>query len=269
MHMSDDRAAQTRHYDLLAAVEDITATPWEFDETSLRYSLQTPYTFCKNWFSSNKTSGKSILDFGCGARALSIYLLTDKSASITGVDLSSRSISIAEKKSKHHGVHKSASFEVGDCESLKYDDGSFDFIFSAGTLSCLDIDRAFREMARVLKTDGSVVIVDTLGHNPLLNANRYLKVKLGKKRQSTANSILRETDYRLAHKYFKQIETRHFGLLTPLCVPLSVVLRRQLKPFVKFVERVDRLLLSIPQVKKHAFKVVCVLSCPRDGRQTS
>ena len=45
----------------------------------------------------------------------------------------------------------------------------FDLILDYGTFSSLDIQLALPELIRVLKPNGTIIAVETLGHNPLFN----------------------------------------------------------------------------------------------------
>jgi len=74
-----------------------------------------------------------------------------------------------------HGV-RATLYSCG-AELLPFEDGLFDAIVAVSSLEFVeDIDRAGREMARVLRRDGTLVMV-TPGHSPLLDAG--LKVLTG------------------------------------------------------------------------------------------
>jgi len=67
-----------------------------------------------------------------------------------------------------HGV-QATPYSCG-AESLPFDDGLFDAVVAVSSLEFVeDIDRAGREIARVLRPDGDLVTV-TPGHSPLLDA---------------------------------------------------------------------------------------------------
>ena len=55
-----------------------------------------------------------------------------------------------------------------DAEHLQYSDNSFDLILAYGSLSYLTMSTSYKELNRVLKPKGKIVIIDSLGHNPLL-----------------------------------------------------------------------------------------------------
>src|SRR3546814_19128134 len=68
------------------------------------------------------------------------------------------------------GLH--ATFSVDNAEQTSFPDASFDRIGGSGILHHLDLDRAYAEIARLLKPGGRAVFLEPLGHNPLLTAYR-------------------------------------------------------------------------------------------------
>ena len=77
----------------------------------------------------------------------------------------------ARKKAEHDTV-TGVSFLVMDAESMKFEDKTFDVVYGSGILHHLNIDKAYRELARVLKPDGVAIFIEPLGHNPLINLYR-------------------------------------------------------------------------------------------------
>lgn len=254
---------QIKHYDVQADSVDANSIPWEFGPNGPKSCLQAPYEFCRKWFSEKDLRNKTILDYGCGARALSMFFLADSGAQITGVDLSPESIKKAKAIAEARELKDIVSFEIGNCEKLRFDTGYFDFIFSSGTLSCLDLTSAFTELSRVLKPDGYAVIVDTLGSNPVLNLNRYIKFKRGMKTKWSVDHILKIRDYERATSYFANLELHYFDFCSLLLLPLSRFKGRALSSAIRAAQRMDRILLSIPLFQRTAFKVVCILSKPK------
>lgn len=98
-------------------------------------------------------------------------------ANVFGVDISKKSIELAIKRSKILNTSKNCKFEVGDAENLSFDDNCFDFILCYGSLSYFDLDKYFQELKRVLKPKGKLILVDSLGYNPLINYNRKRNIK--------------------------------------------------------------------------------------------
>jgi len=105
---------------------------------------------------------RNFLDIGCGTGDLAIAVLhKDPSARLTGIDLSMPMIEIAQRKTRSLGVQDRAIYQTGDATALVFGDLSFDGIVSAFCLRNID-DRAkaFREMRRVLRPGGAIVILE-------------------------------------------------------------------------------------------------------------
>jgi SAM-dependent methyltransferase len=98
-------------------------------------------------------SGRRVLDLGCGAAQCARWLRT-KHAAAVGVDLSQRMLQHAHRLDDATGVN--VPVVCGSATALPFGDDSFDAVCSAfGALPfVVDIERAFREVVRVLRADG-------------------------------------------------------------------------------------------------------------------
>lgn len=108
-------------------------------------------------------AGDGILDVGCGTGNLALALKATLGASgfVHGVDASPEMIDVARRKSVKAGMD--VDFRVGFAEALPFADKTFDLVVSQLAIHHLPGDlkkRAFREMYRVLKSNGRCVIVD-------------------------------------------------------------------------------------------------------------
>ena len=101
-----------------------------------------------------------VLDIGCGRGATVNYLYEKYRISAAGIDPSEKLI--AEAKSRGG----SGSFFTGRGESLPFESGSFDCVFTECTLSLMDADLAIDEAYRMLRPRGRFVISDVYAKNP-------------------------------------------------------------------------------------------------------
>ena len=103
-----------------------------------------------------KVNGRRILDAGCGNGYL-CRLLSRRGAIMVGVDVSRRSIEIAEAHERKEPMD--IEYHVGSIHDLSmFNDGTFDAVVSNLVLQDLqDIDRAMKELHRVLRPRGRLI----------------------------------------------------------------------------------------------------------------
>ena len=80
---------------------------------------------------------------------------------ITGADISEGMMAVGREKVLQEGLQDTISFEHQDCMNLSFPDGSFDAVTSAyGVRNFQDLDKGLREMQRVLRPGGHLLIVE-------------------------------------------------------------------------------------------------------------
>ena len=130
-------------------------------------------------------SGKRILDLGTGTGFLA-SLLAVLGARVDAVDISESSLEIARRRAVISGVSERVSLHNQPCERLEFPDGTFDAVLGSFVLHHADIERAGREIHRVLKRNGNAAMIETMGLNPLLMVSRrYLPGRFGITRSSS------------------------------------------------------------------------------------
>jgi len=108
----------------------------------------------------HRRSWMSILDVGCGTgiNLLAAAQILAPARLLCGIDISSGMVETARSKADVAGVP--AHFVVGDAERLPYPDSMFDLIICNSILHWFqDRMSAVREMARVLRPGGQVVMI--------------------------------------------------------------------------------------------------------------
>lgn len=105
---------------------------------------------------------RHFLDIGCGTGDVAIALLkNDPEARVTGIDLSTPMIEIADQKTRAAGLQSRAIYQTGDATALVFGEQFFDGIVSAFCLRNIeDRAKAFEEMLRVLRPGGTVAILE-------------------------------------------------------------------------------------------------------------
>jgi demethylmenaquinone methyltransferase / 2-methoxy-6-polyprenyl-1,4-benzoquinol methylase len=106
--------------------------------------------------------GDSVLDVCCGTGDLTLELAgrVAPGGKVIGCDFSEPMLDLAREKTEKRGVG-GVRFEWADALSLPYDDARFDAVtVGFGVRNFADRDRGLREMARVLRPGGKLVILE-------------------------------------------------------------------------------------------------------------
>jgi len=119
---------------------------------------------------SKKNKPKQILDLATGTADIAIELTSIENCKITGLDISSKMLDIGKTKINKLKLNSNISLEQGDAENLKYNDGTFDVVtIGYGVRNFTNLKNSLNEIYRVLKKDGSLIILETsLPTNPLM-----------------------------------------------------------------------------------------------------
>lgn len=106
--------------------------------------------------------GRDFLDIGCGTGDVALAVLRQAPAArMTGIDLSTAMLGIAEAKTRAAGVNDRAVYRIGDATAMTFPDRSFDGIVMAFCLrNIADRAAAFGEMRRVLRPGGTVAVLE-------------------------------------------------------------------------------------------------------------
>jgi SAM-dependent methyltransferase len=199
-------------------------------------------------------AGSRVLEYGCGPGSEG-FELAKRRASVDGIDISPAAVNLAASKAHAEGL-ESLKFSVMDAETTSFGDETFDLVVGSGILHHLNLERAFAEIARILKPEGRAVFLEPLGHNPLINWYRRRTPEL---RTADEHPLL-TSDLQGSKAFFRGQSVRYFHLSTLGAIafaktPIFDPLRRTLGSF-------DRLFFDVmPQSRKYAW--MCVLELTR------
>lgn len=110
---------------------------------------------------SGAKTGMSVLDCatGTGDLALRFKKMVGKSGSVLGTDFCAEMLEVAPDKAKRKGLE--VKFEIADAMNLQYADNSFDIASISFGIRNVDLPvQCLREMARVVKPGGKVVVLE-------------------------------------------------------------------------------------------------------------
>lgn len=124
--------------------------------------------------------GNNVLEVGCGTGTLSLLAKdrTGTSGKVCGIDASPEMVQRARMKANRQ--NKDVEFQVGDISNIPYDSDIFDVVmcsFMIFHITSEKREKGFKEIFRVLKSNGALVIVDTIneeGINILDNSMKQL-----------------------------------------------------------------------------------------------
>jgi ubiquinone/menaquinone biosynthesis C-methylase UbiE len=154
--------------------------------------------------------GLRVLDYGCG-HGMAAVVLARRGARVTAFDLSPGYLEEARERAAANGVEILTVQANGEC--LPFADGTFDRVWGNAVLHHLDVERAGRELFRVLRPNGVAVFCEPWGENPVLEWARRRLPYQGKGR-TRDEQPLRRRHIRLLKKIFPSVEVRGFQLLS-------------------------------------------------------
>ena len=178
-----------------------------------------------------------LLDAGCGPGVLARLLLESPAYDyrITMVDQSEAMIQYCATHTKGDKVRTM----VADIESLPFDDASFDVTISTGVLEYTDANAAVRQLARVTKPGGAVVVsmlnpfspywmTDWYLYRPVVRCLAWVMTLLGIRHRhyyGASHDGIRALRSRALRRYMRQsglipTDVVYFGL-TPLVRPFD------------------------------------------------
>jgi ubiquinone/menaquinone biosynthesis C-methylase UbiE len=102
--------------------------------------------------------GQSWLDLACGTGAVAERAAA-AGANVTGIDLAPVLIDTAKERAE--GLGLDIDYEVGDCEQLDIEDGSFELVSSTcGVMFAPDHEAVARELARITAPGGRIALAN-------------------------------------------------------------------------------------------------------------
>jgi len=199
-----------------------------------------------------------VLDYGCGRGELSFDLIAHGARSVTGIDFSEVPIEQARSAATAGDV-RGVRFLVMDATATDFADEQFDVVVGKAILHHLDLERSLTELRRLVRPEGIVVLLEPLGHNPLLRLFRWLTPSL----RTADEQPLRMPDLDVCRRHFASVDLFHFNLFTLLLL----VVPRRLPGYYRALSALEwcdrRVLAAVPFLRRYTWNVVIGLSGPR------
>lgn len=204
---------------------------------------------------------KKVLEYGCGTGSYAIAL-SRMAESVYGVDISEVGIESARNKAEKERLDN-ASFLVMDAEELQFTDNSFDVVCGTGILHHLNLDKALKEIKRVLKPGGKALFIEPMGYNPVINLYR----KLTPRYRTKDEHPLMLRDLRLIRNSFGHASFLFCHLLSLLAVPIRK--RKIFSSVLSLLDRLDDYLLKYRLFGILAWQVLIILEQPEKRSEGS
>ena len=116
------------------------------------------YHYLKSKMEFEYHSGEEVLEIGCGLGTDLVQYAKNGSV-VTGLDLNKDQINYTKLNFELRGL-KYKELTIGSAEELPFDDNTFDLVVSFGVLHHTpNTEKAIEEVRRVLKEDGSAIIM--------------------------------------------------------------------------------------------------------------
>ena len=208
------------------------------------------YNISEDFFDylKNNANNAEILDYGCGIGSFVEEVSKFGPKKIVGIDISEVSINKAVKRTKE--LKTTVDFIVDNCEKTKFDNNSFDVVYGSGILHHLQINKCLDEIHRVLKPNGSLVFIEPLGTNPIINFYR----KLTPKSRSEDEHPLMDKDFKYIKSKFTNTEIKYYGLSTLIFFPFYKSPNNS--SFFKFLTIFDQYLFKLKFFQWFAWSVL-------------
>lgn len=100
----------------------------------------------------------SVLDIGCGTGQTAAFLAEKFNCQVTAIDKHP----VMVEKARQRFVNSKLSVHVveGDIQNMDFVDNSFDLVIAESVIVFTDISKTLKELSRVLKSDGTLIMIE-------------------------------------------------------------------------------------------------------------
>jgi len=204
----------------------------------------------KSFWETTDLKGAIVLDYGCGDGDFT-RMLASRGARAYGIDISPNLIERAKASVPEGGLNGSSpQFMVGDAHRTPFDDNSFDYVVGNGALHHLDLDKAYAEIARVLRPGGKAVFQEPMYHHPLIWTLRRLTPKT----HTADEQPLSLADINRARNWFRVCKHREHFLFAVFAAPAHLLGKRFALSAIGGLDRFDELVMrALPGLRRFAW----------------
>lgn len=249
---SDDQRIEQARYDARARRNlESGALPDLRGKAAVPLVYRSPYLVYERYVRELVGPGLRVLELGSGT-GLHTGILLDAGAEVTATDISVNALALLAHGITDMQARRRFRTQQADMESLPFDDGSFDVVACAGSLSYGEPALVDREIQRVLVRGGSFLCVDSLNHNPIYRFNRWVHYLRGERTRSTLLRMPTLLRLETLAQGFGGTELRFFGSMSWSMGALAYIVGETRA--AEWSDRIDQFV----DCRSSAFKVVMV-----------
>ena len=204
--LESDLDREKRKYNTVASTEVVSPSRRNSKLNLLEISEWHRDPFSKYYEAIKKTVNPSMvvleLGAGCGNHTA---VICETKAKVFALDISEKSLAVC--RSLFQDVHTI----LGNIENIPIYDNSIDVVLSCGSLSYGDHEIVRKEIFRVLRPGGSLIVLDSLNHNPFYRINRWIHYKRGRRTLSTLQRMPNQKLIQDLTAPFSESEVKYFG----------------------------------------------------------
>lgn len=251
MLIESDKLIERKRYDVRAQslLDANFLTPHLLGSQAMPLYLRAPYLYYEAKIAELVRPRHRVLELGSGT-GMHTRALLQTGADVVVSDISPNSLTLLRECFKE--TFKKLESQVADIENLPFEENSFDVITSAGSLSYGNPHLVDSEIRRVLRPGGTFICVDSLNHNPVYRANRWIHYLRGNRSKSTLKRMPDLVRIKALGEGFSNVSVRYFGALSFAMPLLARLLGESTAQAAS--DRFDQL----ASVKRSAFKFVIV-----------
>jgi ubiquinone/menaquinone biosynthesis C-methylase UbiE len=133
-------------------------------------------------------------------------------------DISEISLDVNKK------LHPSVNTLCSSMNSINLPSDSVDIVFSCGSLSYEDPETVDREIMRLLRSNGKLIILDSLNHNPIYRINRLVRYVFGNRTLNSVKRIPNINRITNLSKNFESVSLSYYGSYLWFIKPISLLI---------------------------------------------
>lgn len=194
-----------------------------------------------------------ILDLGCGDGFRTRFLSKNPNVHLVGIDISKEGIKIARDKKIGN-----AEYLMMDVEQLSFKKHTFDLIIDYGSFSSFNMNYIWPKLKKIIKPNGILVGIETLGENPLFNMKRKFNIKKKIRTKNLETKILTLNQVFIWSKDCKNFTFKTFGFTSVFLSPLVLFFDNSFINYcIKLADKLDEnFFMRFRMFQRLSFKVL-------------